>query len=154
MWSVPSCRLRLPEMSNFYGHPGRAGGFPFWLKGQSMSIRTEDMADMDFSDVADVAAGKLAPIHPGKILREDFLLPLGITQYRLAKEIGVSQRRIGEIVQGTRGITVDTALRLAAFFGTDAQSWINLQTRYDTELARESMRDALSRIHRFELAAA
>jgi addiction module HigA family antidote len=119
-----------------------------------MSIRTEDMAGMDFSDVADVAAGKLAPIYPGKILREDFLLPLGITQYRLAKEIGVSQRRIGEIVQGTRGITVDTALRLAAFFGTDAQSWINLQTCYDTELARESMRDALSRIHRFELAAA
>lgn len=119
-----------------------------------MSIRTEDVTGMDFSDVADMAAGKLAPIHPGEILREDFLLPLGITQYRLAKEIGVSQRRIGEIVQGTRGITVDTALRLAAFFGTDAQSWINLQTRYDTELARESMRDALSRIHRFELAAA
>jgi addiction module HigA family antidote len=119
-----------------------------------MSIRMEDMAGMDFSDVADAAAGKLAPTHPGKILREDFLLPLGITQYRLAKEIGVSQRRIGEIVQGTRGITVDTALRLAAFFGTDAQSWINLQTRYDTELARESMCDALSRIHRFELAAA
>jgi addiction module HigA family antidote len=80
--------------------------------------------------------------------------PWGSPEYRLAKEIGVSQRRIGEIVQGTRGITVDTALRLAAFFGTDAQSWINLQTRYDTELARESMRDALSRIHRFELAAA
>lgn len=119
-----------------------------------MSIRMEDVAGMDFSDVADVAAGKLAPIHPGEILREDFLVPLGITQYRLAKEIGVSQRRIGEIVQGTRGITVDTALRLAAFFGTDAQSWINLQTHYDTELARESMRDALSRIHRFDLAAA
>jgi len=92
--------------------------------------------------------------HPGEILLEEFLKPMGLTQYRLAKEIGVSQCRIGEIVQGTRGITVDTALRLAAFFGTDAQSWINLQTRYDTELARESMRDALSRIHRFELAAA
>jgi hypothetical protein len=62
-----------------------------------MSIRTEDMAGMDFSDLADVAAGKLAPIHPGKILREDFLLPLGITQYRLAKEIGVSQRRIASL---------------------------------------------------------
>ncbi len=67
-----------------------------------MSIRMEDMAGMDFSDVADVAAGKLPPIHPGEILREDFLLPLGITQYRLAKEIGVSQRRIGEIVHGAR----------------------------------------------------
>ena len=119
-----------------------------------MSIRTEDMADMDFSDVADGAAGKLAPIHPGQLLRDDFLLPLGITQYRRAKEIGVSKRRIGEIGQRTRGITVDTALRLAACCGTDAQSWINLQTRYDTELAGESMRDALSRIHRFELAAA
>lgn len=87
--------------------------------------------------------------HPGEILLEDFLKPMGITQYRLAKEIGVSQHRIGEIVAGKRAITIDTALRLSAFFGTDAQSWINLQTHYDAELARDAMASTLSRIHRY-----
>lgn len=92
---------------------------------------------------------------PGEILLHDFLEPLGISQYRLAKEIGVSQRRIGEIVAGRRAITADTSLRLAAFFGTDAQSWINLQTHYDTEMARENMEVVLSGIRRWdELAAA
>lgn len=92
---------------------------------------------------------------PGEILLHDFLEPMGISQYRLAKEIGVPQRRIGEIVAGRRAITVDTALRLAAFFGTDAQSWINLQSHYDTEMARESMDEVLSGIRRWdELAAA
>jgi addiction module HigA family antidote len=80
---------------------------------------------------------------------------MGITQYRLAKEIGVPQRRIGEIVAGRRSITADTALRLAAFFGTDAQSWINLQSHYDTEMARDAMEETLSRIRRWdELSAA
>ena len=88
--------------------------------------------------------------HPGTILLEDWLNPMGISQYALAKAIDVSPRRINEIVKGQHGITVDTALRLAAFFGTDAQSWVNLQTHYDTELARESMADTISRIHRFE----
>ena len=87
---------------------------------------------------------------PGEILLHDFLEPMGITQYRLAKEIGVPQRRIGEIVAGRRSITADTALRLAAFFGTDAQSWINLQTHYDTETAREAMEETLSRIRRWD----
>lgn len=92
---------------------------------------------------------------PGEILLHDFLEPMGISQYRLAKEIGVPQRRIGEIVAGRRAITADTALRLAAFFGTDAQSWINLQTHYDTETARETMETVLSGIRRWnELAAA
>lgn len=92
---------------------------------------------------------------PGEILLHDFLEPMGITQYRLAKEIGVPQRRIGEIVAGRRGITADTALRLAAFFGTDAQSWINLQSHYDTEMARDAMEETLSRIRRWdELSAA
>ena len=89
---------------------------------------------------------------PGVILLEDWLKPLGISQYALAKAIGVPARRINEIVHGQRGITVDTALRLAAFFGTDAQSWINLQTHYDTELAREAMAGVLQRIQRFEAA--
>lgn len=88
--------------------------------------------------------------HPGEILLEDFLRPMGITQYRLAKEISVPQRRIGQICAGQRAITPDTALRLAAFFDTDAQSWVNLQAHYDTELAREAMTDVLTRIHRYE----
>lgn len=68
----------------------------------------------------------MPPIHPGEILMEDFLKPMGITRYRLAKSISVSQRCIGEIVSEKRSITADTALRLARFFGTDAQSWMNL----------------------------
>jgi len=79
----------------------------------------------------------LSPVHPGEILLEDFLKPLGISRYRLAKSIGVPQRRIDEICAGNRAITVDTALRLACFFGTDAQSWLNLQTEYELECAED-----------------
>ena len=84
--------------------------------------------------------------HPGIILLEDWLKPMGISQYALAKAIDVPARRINEIVKGLRGITVDTALRLGAYFGTDAQSWINLQKHFDTENAREAMQDVLNRI--------
>jgi addiction module HigA family antidote len=84
--------------------------------------------------------------HPGIILLEDWLKPMGISQYALAKAVDVPPRRINEIVKGLRGITVDTALRLGAYFGTDAQSWINLQTHFDTENAREAMADVLNRI--------
>jgi len=92
--------------------------------------------------------------HPGIILLEDWLKPMEISQYALARAIDVPPRRINEIVKGLRGITVDTALRLGAFFGTDAQSWVNLQTHYDTELARESMAGVIARIKRFESAPA
>jgi len=88
--------------------------------------------------------------HPGNILLEDWLKPLGISQYALARAIDVPHRRINEIVKGLRGITVDTALRLGALFGTDAQSWVNLQTYYDTERAREAMAEVIGRIHRCE----
>jgi addiction module HigA family antidote len=71
------------------------------------------------------------PIHPGEILLEEFLQPMGISQYRLAKDISVAQRRISEITQGKRSITADTALRLGRFFGMEAQFWLNLQSRYD-----------------------
>lgn len=91
---------------------------------------------------------------PGEILLKDWLEPLGLSQYALARAIGVPPRRINEIVKGLRGITVDTALRLGAFFGTDAQSWIHLQTHYDTERARESLADVIGRIRRFEPALA
>ena len=90
------------------------------------------------------------PIHPGEVLLEEFLKPMEITQYRLAKDISVPQRRIGEIVQGRRGITADTALRLGRFFGMDPQFWLNLQNRYDLLRAREKLGSRLEgevRIH-------
>jgi addiction module HigA family antidote len=74
--------------------------------------------------------------HPGKVLLEDFLKPMAISQYRLAQEIGVPPRRINEIVKGQRAITADTALRLGAYFGTDAESWINLQSDYEVSIRR------------------
>jgi len=89
---------------------------------------------------------EIPPVHPGEILSEDFLKPMGISQYRLAHAIGVPPRRINEIVHGKRAITADTALRLGAFFGTDAQSWLNLQAHYDMEIARESLADVLESI--------
>jgi antitoxin HigA-1 len=87
----------------------------------------------------------MAPVHPGEILLEDFLKPMEISQYRLAKSLGVSQRRIGEIIIGKRSITADTALRLAKYFGTDAQSWMNLQTHYDLLIAQETLAERLEK---------
>jgi antitoxin HigA-1 len=84
-------------------------------------------------------AKKLAPIHPGEVLLEDFLGPLGISQYRLAHAISVPPRRINEIVHGNRAISADTALRLARFFGTSAQFWLNLQAHYDLETERDRL---------------
>ena len=77
---------------------------------------------------------KLAPIHPGEILLEEFLKPMGISQYRLAKDISVPARRINEIVHGTRAITANTALRLAKYFSTSPQFWLNLQSHFDLEV--------------------
>ena len=82
---------------------------------------------------------KLTPIHPGEVLREDLLLPLRLSATALAEAIGVTPARISEILRGRRSITADTALRLARYFGTDAQSWLNLQARYDLELASDSL---------------
>ena len=86
---------------------------------------------------------KFQPVHPGVILAEDFLKGMEISQYRLAKGIGVSPRRINEIVQGKRGITADTALRLGKFFTMEAQFWMNLQSHYDLEVAKDAMADRL-----------
>ena len=83
---------------------------------------------------------------PGEVLNEEFLIPLGISQYRLAKDIGISSRRINEIVHGKRAVTPDTALRLGKYFGVSAQFWLNLQARYDLQMA-ERTSDFLSRIH-------
>ncbi|MDZ4165488.1 MAG: HigA family addiction module antitoxin, partial [Smithellaceae bacterium] len=84
------------------------------------------------------------------ILLEEFLRPLGITQYRLAKEIGVPQQRIGEIIAGKRAVTADTGLRLSRFFGTSDGFWVGLQTDYDMAQAKDALADVLSRIQRFE----
>jgi len=92
-----------------------------------------------------MAKRKFAPVHPGEVLAEDFLKGLEISQYRLAKGIGVSARRINEIVQGKRGITADTALRLAKFFAMEAQFWMNLQSHYDLEVAKDAMAGKLER---------
>lgn len=86
---------------------------------------------------------KLAPVHPGEILLEEFLKPLGISQYRLAKDTGVPPRRINEIVRGSRAISANTALRLARYFGTTAQFWMNLQAHYDLDLEQEKAGTAI-----------
>lgn len=88
---------------------------------------------------------KLPPIHPGEILLEEFLEPMGISQYRLAKDINVPPRRINEIVLGKRAITPDTALRLSLFFGLSERFWINLQTRYDIEVEKDKLEDKLTK---------
>jgi len=93
---------------------------------------------------------EVALSHPGEILLKDWLVPLGISQYALAKAIGVPRRRINEIVQGHRGISADTAARLGAFFGVDAEGWLALQAHYDTELVRERLRDVLPHIPRYD----
>ncbi|MFH1241154.1 MAG: HigA family addiction module antitoxin [Pseudomonadota bacterium] len=80
---------------------------------------------------------KLPPIHPGEILKEEFLDPMGISQYRLAKDISVPPRRINEIVHAKRSITADTALRLGRYFGMSPQFWLNLQTRFDLEVTQD-----------------
>ena len=91
--------------------------------------------------------------HPGEILQEEFLAPLGITQYRLAKAIGVPQTRIGEIVAGRRSVSADTALRLARFLGTSESFWMNLQVGFDAAQARDRLEGVLSRIQPYERAA-
>ncbi len=85
----------------------------------------------------------LAPVHPGEVLLEDFLEPMGISQYRLAKDITVPPRRINEIVHGKRSVTADTALRLARYFGTSDRFWLNLQTSYDLDVQRDKLGDRL-----------
>jgi addiction module HigA family antidote len=105
-----------------------------------MVIRREDLdaGRVDLSDVIDARRAPMKPLHPGAILKHEFLDPLGVSAYRLAKDINVPINRIAAIVGGKRAVTADTALRFARYFGTDAQSWINLQARYDLAMARRS----------------
>src|SRR5262245_33446217 len=92
-----------------------------------------------------MAQRKMAPVHPGEILWEEFLAPLGISQYRLAKETTVPPRLINEIVKGKRAITANTALRLSRYFGTSERFWLNLQARYGLEVEKDRLGDCLRR---------
>ena len=89
----------------------------------------------------------IAPIHPGEVLLEDFLTPLEVTQHHLAISIAVAPRRINEIIHGKRRVTADTALRLARYFGTTDQFWLNLQTRYDLEIEKDHLGATLEQIN-------
>ena len=100
-----------------------------------------------------MAERKLPPIHPGEILLEEFLKPLGISQYRLAKDISVPPRRINEIVLGKRAVSPDTALRLSRYFGLSDRFWMNLQIRYDLEVEKDKLADRLEREVRVYVAA-
>ena len=88
---------------------------------------------------------KIPPVHPGEVLLEDFLKPIGISQYRLAKEMNVYPRKINEIVHGQRAITADTALRLSRYLGTSAELWMNLQSLYDLEKTRDEIESQLEK---------
>lgn len=110
-----------------------------------MSIKREDL-DAGRIDLADVTTGRrIAPVHPGEILREDFLVPKGISVYALAKEIKVPRSRINDVVLGRRSVTADTALRLARHLGTTPEFWVNLQARYDLEVAKDSSRERIEK---------
>lgn len=105
-----------------------------------MTIKREDL-DRRIVDFADVTTGRrLPPVHPGEILRDEFLTPLGISAYELANAIKVPRSRANDIVLGRRAITTDTAMRLARYFGTSPEFWINLQARYDLDVADRTTR--------------
>ena len=102
-----------------------------------MAITRESIRRTDFRAVA--TGRRLAPVHPGEVLLKEFIEPMGLTRYKVAKAIKVQQRRIDEICAGQRAITADTALRLAKLFGMDAQTWMNLQAQYDLEIAEREL---------------
>jgi addiction module HigA family antidote len=110
-----------------------------------MSIKRDDL-EAGRIDLSDVATGKrLPPVHPGEILRDDFLEPMKISVYTLAQAIKVSRSRVNDIALGRRGITADTAFRLARYFGTSPEFWINLQARYDLDVADRTLRRRIER---------
>ena len=102
-----------------------------------------DRRQVDFSDVA--SGQRLPPVHPGEILRDEFLTPLDLSVYRLAQALRISRPRLNDIVRGRRAVTVDTALRLGRYFGTTPAFWINLQTRFDLEVAERTVRRKIER---------
>lgn len=89
-------------------------------------------------------AQKMSPVHPGEILREEFMIPMGLTSYRIAKDIGVPSPRVNDIVNEKRGISADTALRLGRYFGTTPDVWLGLQARYDLDIAEDLLGERLN----------
>ena len=110
-------------------------------EGTVMAVKRSDLGTTRFGKAA--TGRRLAPVHPGEILLAEFIEPLGLTRYRVAKEIGVPQRRIDEVCAGIRAISADTALRLGRYFGVEPQLWMNLQSQYDLEVAEASLGDSL-----------
>ena len=110
-----------------------------------MTIEREDVdrRKVDFSDVA--SGRRLPPVHPGEVLRDEFLKPMELSVYRLAREVGVSRPRLNDVALGRRAVTTDTALRLGRYFGTTPEFWINLQTRYDLDVAERTLRRRIER---------
>lgn len=105
-----------------------------------MAIKREDV-DRQMVDFSDVASGRrLPPVHPGEILRDEYLKPLGLSVYRLARELKIARPRLNDIVLARRAVTIDTALRLGRYFGTTPEFWLNLQTRYDLDVAERTLR--------------
>lgn len=110
-----------------------------------MTIRREEIENRQV-DISDVRTGRRLPlVHPGEILRDDFLTPMGLSVYVLANEIKVPRSRVNDIVLGRRAITADTAMRLGRYFGTSPEFWINLQARYDLEVAERTLRRRIER---------
>lgn len=108
-----------------------------------MAIKRGEIRNTDFAGI--VTGRRLAPVHPGEVLLKEFVEPMGITRYKVAKGTGVPQRRIDEICSGSRGVTADTALRLARFFGMEAQFWMSLQAQYDLDVAERGSRKRIER---------
>lgn len=108
-----------------------------------MAIKREELRSTDFAGI--VTGRRLAPVHPGEVLLKEFIEPMDLTRYKVAKGTGVPQRRIDEICAGSRAITADSALRLGRFFGVEAQFWMNLQARYDLEVAERESRKRIER---------
>lgn len=110
-----------------------------------MTIKRADV-DGQQVDLSDITSGRrLAPVHPGEILRDEFLEPLGLSVYELANAIKVTRSRVNDIVRGRRSITTDTALRLGRYFGTSAEFWINIQARHDLDVADRDLRKKIER---------
>lgn len=105
-----------------------------------MAIKRSEIGAFRFGKV--LTGRRLAPVHPGEVLLKDFIEPLGLTRYRVAKEIRVPQRRIDEVCAGTRSISADTALRLGRYFGVEPQLWLNLQSQHDLEIAERNFGEA------------
>ena len=112
-----------------------------WQDGDAYEVETLGLPQVRLPMTDD----RLPPVHPGEVLQQDFLVPMGLSQYALAKAIGVPPQRVLEIVHGRRAVTADTALRLGRYFGVEPQLWLNLQTRYDLDRAEDALGDRLER---------